>query len=68
MSDETERPLTNEELERWVIFGGRWRLAGVSGELAVVDLCQCTGELVERRETRDAAVIDYVRTHAADPD
>jgi hypothetical protein len=32
----------------------------------IVDLCQCTGELVERRAAIDPEVIAYVRDHAAD--
>jgi hypothetical protein len=32
----------------------------------IVDLCQCTGELVERREAVDPEVVAYVRAHAAD--
>lgn len=58
--------LTVEELERWVEFGAQWRAVGVSDELAVVDMCQCTGELVERRESDDPAVIAYVRENHGD--
>jgi hypothetical protein len=59
----TLSPLTVEELERWAAFGARWRAVSLTDERAVVDLCQCTGELVERRETADTVVIDYLRTH-----
>jgi hypothetical protein len=58
--------LTIEELERWVEFGAKWRAIQTSDELAVVDLCQCTGELVEQRETIDPEVIAYVRTHSGE--
>lgn len=53
--------LTVDALERWVQFGARIRLLELDDEHAVVDLCQCTGELVERRETEDPAVIEYLR-------
>jgi hypothetical protein len=49
-----------DELERWLLFGAQWRLAGRSDDGILVDLCQCTGEPVERRESRDPEVIDYV--------
>lgn len=60
------RPVTIDELERWVAAGANWRAVELTGERAVVDLCQCTGELVERRVTADAGTIAYLRTHAPD--
>ena len=68
MSDTANRPLTVDELERWVAFGARWRLVRITEELAIVDLCQCTGELVEHRETCDPETIEYLRVHASQPD
>jgi hypothetical protein len=55
--------LTIEELERWVDFGAKWRAVSVTDEVAIVDMCQCTGELVERRESDDPDLVAYVRTH-----
>jgi hypothetical protein len=60
--------LTIDALERWVLFGAQWRTVELSGERAVVDLCTCTGEPVERLESEDPAVIGYVRTAQCDPD
>jgi hypothetical protein len=60
--------LTIEALERWVLFGAQWRIVDLSSERAVVDLCTCTGELVERLESEDPALISYVRTAQRDPD
>ncbi len=60
------QPLTIEELERWVDFGAKWRAISVTDELAIVDMCQCTGDLVERRKTASADVIAYLRTHDGD--
>ncbi len=59
-------PLTIAELERWVLFGATWQIAELSDQHAIIDLCTCTGELVERREGHDAKVIEYLR--AADLD
>jgi hypothetical protein len=60
------RPLTIAELEQWVAFGARWRPEQIGEERAIIDLCQCTGELVERRTAVDPEVIAYVRAHGAD--
>ena len=58
----TTKDLTVPELERWVLFGADWRLVELSAERAIVDLCACTGELVERRESNDTALIGYLRS------
>jgi hypothetical protein len=57
------RPLTVEELERWASFGASWRVVEISDRRAVVDLCQCTGELVERRGSSDPMVLEYLLSH-----
>lgn len=60
---DVKRQLTVEELERWLVFGATWRLVEISDCRAVVDLCQCTGELVERRGASDPMVVEYLRSH-----
>jgi hypothetical protein len=60
--------LTIDALERWVLFGAQWRIVELSSERAVVDLCTCTGQPVERLESDDAAVIGYVRPAQRDLD
>ena len=60
--------LTIDVLERWVLFGAQWRIVDLSGQSAVVDLCTCTGELVERLESDDPTVIRYLRCARSDPD
>jgi hypothetical protein len=62
--DHVTRPLTVDELERWESFGATWRLVEISDRRAVVDLCQCTGELVEQRGASDPLVLDYLRGHS----
>lgn len=55
------RPLTIEELRRWVAFGATWRLVELRTGAATVELCECTGELVERRDAADPEVLAYVQ-------
>ena len=64
----TSETLTVERLERWALHGAHWRVHDITDEHAVVDLCACTGELVERLESDDAAVIGYLRTAPSDLD
>ena len=54
--------LTVDALERWVLFGATWRVVHLSDEQAVVDLCTCMGEPVERLESYDPALIAYLRS------
>ena len=54
--------LTIADLERWVLSGAHWRLVEISKECAVVEMCACTGEPMERVETDDPTMIDYLRT------
>jgi hypothetical protein len=64
----TTEPLTIDRLGRWAAFGAHWRVVDLSLDHAVVDLCACTGELVERAVCDDAAVIMYLRTAQTDQD
>jgi hypothetical protein len=52
----------HETLENWTLSGGYARLVSISGRRAVVDLCTCTGEPMERLESDDPAVIAHLRT------
>jgi hypothetical protein len=61
----TQSPLTLTDLERWELFGATWRVVELSDERAVLDMCACTGQLVERRASDDRALIDYVRAVSA---
>jgi len=61
LSDAGTDPLTVERLERWALFGAQWRVVHLSDALAIVDLCACTGEAVERLESDDPALIRYLR-------
>ena len=61
-------PLTVERLERWALSGAHWRVAEITSEHVVVDLCACTGEPVERRQSADRAVIAYLTVAPTDLD
>lgn len=50
-----------EVLRRWEEHGAQLRVVHVSDDAAIVDLCTCYGEPVERLESRDAELISYVR-------
>jgi hypothetical protein len=54
-------PLTVAALERWALFGATWAVIEISPEHAIVQLCTCTGEPVERHETQDPTLIAYLR-------
>jgi hypothetical protein len=59
-----------EVLTRWEESGAAWRAVHVSDYKAIVDLCTCTGEPVDRIESSDPDLIEYLRerpTSAADP-
>ena len=62
----TDTP-TIDALERWVLFGAQWRVVHLSDDRAVVDLCTCTGEPVERIQSDDPVLIGYLRAAQPDP-
>jgi hypothetical protein len=54
-----EDPLTT--LERWRDGGGDYRVLHLSQDAAVVDLCTCDGQPMERLESGDPRLIEYLR-------
>ncbi|HUA46510.1 MAG TPA: hypothetical protein VMA77_14865 [Solirubrobacteraceae bacterium] len=54
--------VTIDDLKRWVLSGAHWRVVDISNRRAVVEMCACTGEPMERVETDDPIVIRYLRT------
>lgn len=52
---------TIAELEDWERNGAVWRPVEIWDEKAVVDLCSCTGEVMERVESGDPEFIAFVR-------
>jgi hypothetical protein len=60
--------LNVETLEDWARAGAHWRVLHHGEHRAVVELQQCTGELVERLESDDPAVIAYLEGVESDLD
>jgi hypothetical protein len=58
-------PLTVDYLKQWEEHGATWRTLEVSDERAVVQLCTCYGEPVDRLEGTERELIDFVRAHRA---
>ncbi|HEX3977647.1 MAG TPA: hypothetical protein VGG07_12040 [Solirubrobacteraceae bacterium] len=61
----TDAALTLADLERWELFGATWRVVELSDNRALLDMCTCTGQLVERRSSDDPRLIEYVRASTA---
>jgi hypothetical protein len=57
--------LTIGDLERWQFFGAEWRVVHLSDQRAIVDFRRCTGEPVERRESSDSVVVNWIRSSRA---
>jgi hypothetical protein len=54
-------------LERWRDSGATYRILHLSDEAAIVQLCTCFGEPVDRLESRDPGLVAYLRD-AGEPD
>ncbi|MGH2872060.1 MAG: hypothetical protein ACRDL5_06310 [Solirubrobacteraceae bacterium] len=64
-----EQP-TVADLARWLEFGAGLRIVQRHDGGATYEMCTCTGESVERHESDDPGVIEYLVAHAeraADP-
>jgi hypothetical protein len=57
------RPGTVTELEDWEQGGAVWQPVEIALKHAVVDLCSCSGEPMDRVESTDPEFIEFVRTH-----
>jgi hypothetical protein len=53
-----------EVLRRWEDHGATWRAVHVSDDRAIVELCTCHGEPVDRLESDDPALIRLLRERA----
>jgi len=56
--------VTIEDLERWEDNGAMWRPFEVTDTHAVIDLCSCTGEAMERVQSDAEDVIELARARA----
>src|SRR3954463_3633059 len=57
-----------EALQRWEDSGAVWRAVHVSDAKAIVDLCTCTGEPVDRIESSDPDLIRLLRRRPSGED
>ena len=48
-------------LTRWEDGGAQWRIESLTDERAVVVLCTCTGEPVDRLESGDDELLRFLR-------
>lgn len=53
-------------LERWRDYGGHYRVLELSSAGAVLELCTCEGEAVERLESGDPTLVEYLLEHEGD--
>jgi hypothetical protein len=56
-------PVTIADLERWEENGAVWRAYEVTDERALIDLCSCTGEPMDRVQSEAPELIEFVRAH-----
>ena len=57
------RRTTIAELEDWEESGATWSAVELDADRAVIDLCTCSGERMERVQSEDPQVIAFVRAH-----
>jgi hypothetical protein len=58
--------VTVEHLEDWVLNGANWRAVELDDRHAVIDMCSCTGELMDRVQSDQDEVIEYVRARGGE--
>lgn len=58
--------VTVEDLERWEQRGAVWRTVAVNDHRALIDLCSCTGEPMERVQGDAPELIEFVRSRRAE--
>jgi hypothetical protein len=57
-----------ETLQRWEEHGAVWRLLELGEEGAVVELCTCFGEPVDRLESSDPELLELLRRRPSSED
>ena len=53
-------------IKRWLEYGGHYRLLELASVGAVLELCSCHGEAVDRLESADPALVAYLRQRDGD--
>jgi hypothetical protein len=54
-------PITVADLSRWEDSGATWRTLELGEQRAVVELCTCYGEAVDRVQSEAPEVIEFLR-------
>jgi hypothetical protein len=57
------RTSTVAELEDWEQGGAMWQAVEITHQRAIVDLCSCLGEPMDRVQSEDPGFIEFVRVH-----
>lgn len=60
------RDLSLQDLERWEESGATWTVLELSDDRAVLELCTCYGEPVDRVQSDAAELIAFVRRRRAE--
>ena len=55
-------------LNRWEDHGAQWSVRSLGEERAVVELRECTGQLVEVLESGDAELLEFLRSRSGQSD
>jgi hypothetical protein len=58
--------ITVEHLKDWELGGAAWRAVELAEEHTVIDLCSCTGERMDRVQSDQPEVIEYVRARGGE--
>jgi hypothetical protein len=65
-ADDRPNSVTVDYLEDWQLNGASWRPLSVTDERAVLLLCSCSGEPMDRVESDQPELIAYVRARRPD--
>jgi hypothetical protein len=58
--------VTVEHLKDWELNGATWRAIELDDRHAVIDMCSCTGERMDRVQSDQPELIEYVRARGGE--
>jgi hypothetical protein len=62
----SQESVTVEVLKDWELNGATWRAVELTDRHAVIDLCSCTGERMDRVESDQPELIEYVQARGGE--
>ena len=62
----TSESVTIDYLKDWELNGATWRAVELDDRHAVIDLCSCSGERMDRVESARRELIEYVRARGGE--